>query len=251
MTYLNFIATYMNPNQILIPVGRSCGCQLLSLMCGQTSQCLSWSNLHCLIQTVSLGVGLVSPLQWLTHTHTITSILLHEYTHFTYNILYTLYIQKLWKVVPQSFKYIINHVEFCSPTRTSIPTLEINTKITISWALKKFVTRVHISFSIYHLKNSIPTLLIPEFSFPFISRNMYNSASTLRLTLRMVISFPRQGSKACFTTVIKNYQGSVSESGICMMMSSNGNIFRVIGHLCGEFTGHQWIPHTKASDAEL
>ena len=35
------------------------------------------------------------------------------------------------------------------------------------------------------------------------------------------------------------------------MTSSNGNIFRVTGHLCGEFTGHQWIPHTKASDAEL
>ena len=31
----------------------------------------------------------------------------------------------------------------------------------------------------------------------------------------------------------------------------NGNIFRVTGPLCGEFTGHRWIPHTKASDAEL
>ena len=38
---------------------------------------------------------------------------------------------------------------------------------------------------------------------------------------------------------------------ICMMTSSNGNIFRVTGHLCGEFTGTRWIPHTKASDAEL
>ena len=36
-----------------------------------------------------------------------------------------------------------------------------------------------------------------------------------------------------------------------MMMSSNGNIFRVTGHLCGEFTGHRWISRTKASDAEL
>ena len=37
------------------------------------------------------------------------------------------------------------------------------------------------------------------------------------------------------------------------MTSSNGNIFRVVaGHLCGEFTGHRWIPRTKASDdAEL
>ena len=36
-----------------------------------------------------------------------------------------------------------------------------------------------------------------------------------------------------------------------MMTSSNGNIFRVTGHLCGKFTGHRWISHTKASDAEL
>ena len=37
----------------------------------------------------------------------------------------------------------------------------------------------------------------------------------------------------------------------CMTASSNGNIFRVTGLLWGEFTGHRWIPHTKASDAEL
>ena len=36
-----------------------------------------------------------------------------------------------------------------------------------------------------------------------------------------------------------------------MMTSSNGKIFRVTGHLCGEFTGHRWILHTKANDAEL
>ena len=36
-----------------------------------------------------------------------------------------------------------------------------------------------------------------------------------------------------------------------MMTSSNGTIFRVTGPLCCQFTGHRWIPHTKASDAEL
>ena len=35
------------------------------------------------------------------------------------------------------------------------------------------------------------------------------------------------------------------------MTSANVNIFRVTGPLYGEFTGHQWIPLTKASDAEL
>ena len=34
------------------------------------------------------------------------------------------------------------------------------------------------------------------------------------------------------------------------MTSSNGNIFRVTSPLWGEFTGHRWIPLTKASDAE-
>ena len=36
-----------------------------------------------------------------------------------------------------------------------------------------------------------------------------------------------------------------------MMTSSNGNIFRVTGHLCGKFNGPRWISRTKASDAEL
>ena len=36
-----------------------------------------------------------------------------------------------------------------------------------------------------------------------------------------------------------------------MMTPSNGDIFRVTGPLCGEFTGHRWIPLTKASDAKL
>ena len=38
---------------------------------------------------------------------------------------------------------------------------------------------------------------------------------------------------------------------VFMMTSSNGYIFGVTGHLCGEFTGHRWVPHTKACDAEL
>ena len=33
-----------------------------------------------------------------------------------------------------------------------------------------------------------------------------------------------------------------------MMTSSNRNMFRVTGHLCGEITGPRWSPRTKASD---
>ena len=38
---------------------------------------------------------------------------------------------------------------------------------------------------------------------------------------------------------------------LSLMTKSNGNIFRVAGLLCGEFTGVRWILRTKASDAEL
>ena len=34
-------------------------------------------------------------------------------------------------------------------------------------------------------------------------------------------------------------------------MMTSSNIFRVTGHLCGEFTGPLWIPRKKASDAAL
>ena len=38
---------------------------------------------------------------------------------------------------------------------------------------------------------------------------------------------------------------------VVLMTSSNENISRVTGHLCGEFTFHRWIPRTKTSDAEF
>ena len=36
-----------------------------------------------------------------------------------------------------------------------------------------------------------------------------------------------------------------------MTTSSNENIFRVTGRLCGDFTGHQWISRTNSSDVEF
>ena len=52
----------------------------------------------------------------------------------------------------------------------------------------------------------------------------------------------------CFSD---NYIGNNYLLDLIMMTSSNGSIFRVTGHLCGEFTGPRWIPRTNASDAEL
>ena len=54
------------------------------------------------------------------------------------------------------------------------------------------------------------------------------------------------------TPINPQWQNSVGHCvDLLMMTSSNGNIFRVTGHLCGEFTGPRWIPRTKVSDAEL
>ena len=45
--------------------------------------------------------------------------------------------------------------------------------------------------------------------------------------------------------------GDCPETAHPVMTSSIGNILRVTGNLCGEFTGQRGIPLTKASDAEL
>ena len=58
------------------------------------------------------------------------------------------------------------------------------------------------------------------------------------------VSIGPSGTKSCQIWSIR--QISLFQN---MMTSSNGNIFRVTGHLCGEFTGPRWIPRTKASDA--
>ena len=47
-----------------------------------------------------------------------------------------------------------------------------------------------------------------------------------------------------------SYHINLSGTGL-VTMTSSGNFLRVTGPLCGEFTCHLWIPHTKASDADL
>ena len=47
----------------------------------------------------------------------------------------------------------------------------------------------------------------------------------------------------CFT--IRPFHGATI-LGVPMMTSSNGNIFRVTGRLCGEFTCHRWIPTQRS-----
>ena len=67
------------------------------------------------------------------------------------------------------------------------------------------------------------------------------------LTIPMIINLAHRILWCCPLPCLFYVQNPL----LCMMTSSNGNIFHVTGHLCGQFTGHRWIPRTKASDAEL
>ena len=51
--------------------------------------------------------------------------------------------------------------------------------------------------------------------------------------------------------ICRRYVTRINSNIRVVMTSSNENILRVTGLLCGEFTGDRWIPLTKASDAEL
>ena len=70
----------------------------------------------------------------------------------------------------------------------------------------------------------------------------------------------RLGTNGCQLSYKPYYQSMTTQftyalmlphASCVMMTSSNGSIFRVTGHLCGEFAGDRWIHLTKASYAAL
>ena len=93
-------------------------------------------------------------------------------------------------------------------------------------------------------------IVAPSSSYPIVD------SLQLRCTSRWHLNVISHGCVApCLVMVICSGLGS---SAWCiylysssMMTSSNGNIFRVTGPLCREFTGLWWIPRTRASDTEL
>ena len=60
--------------------------------------------------------------------------------------------------------------------------------------------------------------------------------------------YAKYKSMEIYLSTIYLHNNSMMPDGV---IKTNGNIFRVTGHLCWELTGHRWILHTKASDAEL
>ena len=105
-------------------------------------------------------------------------------------------------------------------------------------------------------------LIIMSYIFPWADdimqngrRDLAKSRDTLRVNSEQlhvavwshrVVIIPRFGMFS-----VSEEKGKLSACQLTMMTSSNGNIFRVTGHLWGEFTGPRWIPRTKANDVQF
>ena len=132
----------------------------------------------------------------------------------------------------QNEQFVVQPVEFSMiwKDHSSTEIFEIRCVFWMMWLDKENVTGNH----------SSPIALTKVFLVLCVYRRLY---------FRTIINHH------CFRewTDIQNARsGSHFNKPQHMMTSSNGNIFRVTGHLCGEFTSSpRWIPRTKASDAEL
>ena len=61
-----------------------------------------------------------------------------------------------------------------------------------------------------------------------------------RSDITVIYKYRYMGRMAHCENVLKSAHGVMTLKHVPMMTSSNGNIFRVTGPLCGEFTGHRW-----------
>ena len=90
-----------------------------------------------------------------------------------------------------------------------------------------------------------------------IHRGQVNSPHKGPVTWKNAAIWWRHHVKFSWLAIIANADPIVSTDGSALramtfiMTSSSGNNFHVTGLLCGEFTGHRWIPRIEASDAEL
>ena len=104
-------------------------------------------------------------------------------------------------------------------------------KSVIRFSLKRLPVRIMVPVGLM-LKNTSTGLLDVVLSIAKRICNFLNSSKIFQtngLNIYKHITIQKREIQLCF-----------------MMASSNGNIFRVIGHLCGEFTGLRWNPRTNA-----
>ena len=134
----------------------------------------------------------------------------------------------------------------------------------ISWSLEAVRFVFKIVWSLWNLTGTSAALLPVKFQSDVIFLTATLMASRLHEILRWDVlsdiemgprwrgdsNLPHRAKKVLSKYHVHIWQVSPQFS-YTMMTSSNGNIFRVTGHFCREFTGYRWIPCTKASNMEL
>ena len=96
-----------------------------------------------------------------------------------------------------------------------------------------------------HLRFEHESIIIP-----IVSYGMWLLIHTVTSTTTMLVWMSNY-IPLFYVYVIIHPHHNRNAGWFIMMTSSNENIFRVTGHLCGEFTGHRWIPRTKAVTRSL
>ena len=92
---------------------------------------------------------------------------------------------------------------------------------------------------------------LTTFIFLLIQEHILSIKNVYAPIVVITLSFSSNHTTNLLVMIYQLVEFVINQVRLRMMTSSNGNIFRVTGHLCGEFTGPRWIPHTKANDAEL
>ena len=144
--------------------------------------------------------------------------------------------------------------------RQSVSIIGCHMNVMASWQLnclfnslfRQTANKKIIAWHYWHLVRGIPCQQIINaegfYNVQMSSWNKHSWRSIYLISYRFARVFYRLSIQYAYG---RHTTWRLEAARLVMIMSSNGNIFRVTGPLCGEFTGPRWIPLTKASDAEL
>ena len=144
---------------------------------------------------------------------------------------------KLWK------QYIQMHFIKCISSKENL-----NVMIQFMWVSVNFHILIHVDHP-WHTSLTHICVILDDNVFLIGTKQLPNTNGAkrplmLRVKNKNMIAMKMYAISVPELDIIKKGQ-------VTMMTLSNGNIFRVTGYLCGEFTGYRWIPRTKGRDAEL
>ena len=172
-----------------------------------------------------------------------------------------LFIVRYWLILSKYLRYISLHGDYLNRFRRSqVATILQTFSNAFSWIniwydhnKTNHNKTMHILWNIFSLQDKVRVLSYAvEFNYELdgLVQERHNSIAN---ALELRLSCTNQSKwLICFKLPSQwTLHNLALEIIVYMMTSSNGSIFRVTCPLCGEFTGHWWIPLTKASDTEL